>query len=188
METSKPKGKQSRRFTTTHAADNYDNVASKFSIRSWQEKYFANYDYSGTVLDLACGTGALGVIIRQANPTAQISGIDISALSLQKPNVLEHYAQPTTLGYMQNEIMKCEEKSFDHVVCYGALHFLDRTEFMAVVSRMFIVARKSVFFEVEDVSQEYIDAILKCFGEGLRNHNNRREDKRKKGLLEPPSL
>jgi len=92
------------------------------------------------------------VIIRQANPTAQISGIDISALSLQKPNVLEHYAQPTTLGYMQNEIMKCEEKSFDHVVCYGALHFLDRTEFMAVVSRMFMISRKSVFFEVADVN------------------------------------
>jgi ubiquinone/menaquinone biosynthesis C-methylase UbiE len=155
-----------------NAADTYDNVASKLPVRSWQEKYFANYDYSGTILDLACGTGALGMIIHQANPTAQISGIDVSALSLQKPNVLEHYAQPATLGYMQDEIMKCGEKSFDHVVCYGALHFLDRTEFMAVVSRMFMVARKSIFFEVADVNQEYIDAILKCFGEGLRNHNN----------------
>jgi hypothetical protein len=86
--------------------------------------------------------------------------------------VLEHYAQPATLGCMQKEIMKCEEKSCDRVVCYGALDFLDWTEFVAVVSWMFMIARKSVFFEVADVNQEYIDAILKCFGEELQNHNN----------------
>lgn len=73
-----------------NAADNYDDYQAKMDIRKWQETYFAAYDYSGTVLDLACGTGGIGMVIHQANPSAKITGIDVSPLSLQKPYVLKH--------------------------------------------------------------------------------------------------
>ncbi|KAH8671827.1 hypothetical protein BGZ60DRAFT_527276 [Tricladium varicosporioides] len=155
-----------------NAADKYDDYQAKMDIRRWQETYFATYDYSGTVLDLACGTGGIGMVIHQANPSAKVSGIDVSPLSLQKPYILKHYTKPISVGYMQNEIMKFKEQSFDHLVCFGALHFLNRTEFMATLSRMFMVARKSIAFDIDDVDQEYIDAIVKHFGEGLRNYNN----------------
>jgi SAM-dependent methyltransferase len=155
-----------------NAADMYDDIQAKMDIRAWQINYFASHDYSGTVLDLACGTGGVGMVIHQTNPTALISGVDVSAHSLQKPYVLQHYTQPITVGFMQNEIWKYKENSFDHIVCFGALHFLDRTEFMAVVARMFSIASKSIAFDVDDVDDTYINAIVKCFGEGLRNHNN----------------
>lgn len=152
--------------------ETYDQVSATTNIYKWQVSYFATYDYSGTVLDLACGTGGIGKLIHQKNPGAKITGVDVSTRSLQTPQVLEHYLQPTIIGYLQHEIMRFKADSFDHIVCFGALHFLDRTEFMASVSRMFMVSRKTVTFDVDNVSIDYINSILKCFGEGLRNYNN----------------
>jgi len=39
-------------------------------------------------------------------------------------------------------------------------------------------ARKSVAFDVDDVSQAYIDKIIDAYGEGLRNHNHIKAYKR----------
>jgi 2-polyprenyl-3-methyl-5-hydroxy-6-metoxy-1,4-benzoquinol methylase len=151
---------------------NYDQLIVNQNIYQLQVKYFAEYSYSGTVLDLACGTGCVGMIIHQTSPDAQISGIDISPLSLQTPQVLKHYTEATKVGYIQDEVMGLESNSFDHVVCFGALYFLDRTEFLATLSKMFMVSHKTVMFDVCNVSTSYISSIVKCFGEGIRAHNN----------------
>ena len=153
-----------------HTADKYDNVASATNFRHWLVKYIAEYDYSGTVLDLACGTGGTGMLFHEAGWDACVSGVDLSPLSLQTAQVRNHYMEPITVGYVQEEIMRAAE--YDHITCFGALHFLNRTEFNAVLARMFMLARKSVAFDVDDVSPEYVDLIVGRFGEGLRNHNN----------------
>jgi predicted TPR repeat methyltransferase len=129
------------------------------------------YDYSGTVLDLACGTGGIGMLIHAAGHEARISGIDLSPLSLQTSQVRAHYTPPLVAGPLQEEIMRFPTP-VDHIVCFGALHFLTATEFIATLARMFMLARKSVAFDVDDVSEEYISKIVARFGEGLRNHNN----------------
>jgi hypothetical protein len=59
---------------------------------------------------------------------------------------------------------------FDHIVCFGALHFLDTVHLNAVLARMFMLARKSITFEIDDMSQEYIDELKKRYG--LLNSNN----------------
>ena len=59
---------------------------------------------------------------------------------------------------------------FDHIVCFGALHFLDTVYLNAVLARMFMLARKSITFEIDDISQEYIDEIKKNYG--FSNANN----------------
>lgn len=40
---------------------------------------------------------------------------------------------------------------YDHIISFGSLHFLPRVEFNAVVARMFMLARKTVAFDVADV-------------------------------------
>ncbi len=113
----------------------------------------------------------IGMLIHAAGNKARISGIDLSPLSLQTPQIRAHYTKPLIVGPLQEEIMRFSTP-VDHIVCFGALHFLNSTEFIATLVRMFMLARKSVAFDVDDVSQEYIDKIVARFGEGLRNHNN----------------
>ena len=60
----------------------------------------------------------------------------------------------------------------NYIVCFGALHFLALTEFIATLACMFMLARKSVAFNVNNVSEEYINKIVARFSEGLRNYNN----------------
>lgn len=146
----------------------YDCVQATMPIRQWQIEYFSQYSYHGTVLDLACGTGGIGMLIKKAGNNANIHGIDISPLSLRTEQVKRHYAT-TAVGLLQDAIMG--EGQYDHIVCFGALHFLTRVQFNAAIARMFMLARKSVAFDVDDVSQEYIDKIIEAYGEGLRNHN-----------------
>jgi hypothetical protein len=45
----------------------------------------------------------------------------------------------------------------DHVVYFAALVFSDDVDFIAVISRMFIVTQKSeITFDIEDSSEEYL--------------------------------
>ncbi len=137
------------------------------AIRALQIDYFATYDYSSTVLDLACGTGGIGMLIHAVGNKARISGID---LSLRTPQIRAHYTQPLIVGPLQEEIMRFSTP-VDHIVCFGALQSMNSTEFIATLVCMFMLACKSVAFDVDDVSQEHIDKIVARFGEGLRNHN-----------------
>lgn len=70
------------------------------------------------------------------------------------PAILECYQSPVTIGTMQTAMMKPVQ--FDHVVCFGALVYLDDVDFIAVISRMFVVAQKSITFDIEDSSEEYM--------------------------------
>lgn len=54
----------------------------------------------------------------------------------------------------------------------GALHFLDRVSFNAVLSRMFMLARKSVTFEVDDLSEAYITGVKLEAGDLFFNANH----------------
>ena len=125
-----------------------EDVAAKTKYREWQIHYFASLDYSGTVLDLACGTGIVGTLIHNAGSKTAIHGVDVSPLSLQTDQVKEHYAH-TTVGLIQEVIMSMSE--FDHIVRFGALHFLNRMEFNVTLSRILTLARKSIAFDVDDV-------------------------------------
>lgn len=150
------------------AVGTYDNVTVKTPFRRWQSDLFSQYPYHGSVLDLACGTGAVGMLIKKAGNNAVVRGIDISPLSLETEQVKSYYSS-TAVGLLQDAIMS--EGIYDHITCFGALHFLNRVQFNAALARMFMLARKSIAFDVDDVSQEYIDKIIDAYGEGLRNHN-----------------
>jgi hypothetical protein len=102
--------------------------------------------------------------IRQTWPQARISGIDVSSLSLQMPQVLKYYTPPIKVCFLQDEVMRIDANFLDHVICFSALHSLNRMDFITTLSRIFIVAQKSVAFHVDDASKEYIDSILECLG------------------------
>ncbi|KAG7008610.1 hypothetical protein G7Y79_00005g017510 [Physcia stellaris] len=165
----KPKG-SSIAAVYDSVAPTYDESFAKQPFYKWQSEYCSMFDYSGSVLDLGCGTGGIGTKIHEAGWTAEISGVDLSSLSLKTAQVMRHYTGSVSVGRIQDEIMGAGK--YDHITSFGALHFLPRVEFNAVIARMFMLARKSVAFDVTDIQPPYNESIIARFGEEIRNHNN----------------
>ncbi|GIJ89500.1 hypothetical protein Asppvi_008442 [Aspergillus pseudoviridinutans] len=159
-----------------HIAAVYDSFAPAYHA-VWEnselcniQKFFsANYDLSGTVLDVACGTGAMGQVLHEQGIQAEVFGIDLSPCMLEAPNIKKYYKE-VRVGPMQELIMGAGEH--DHITCFGALHFLDTVHFNAVLARMFMLARKSVTFEVDDLDDAYIQEIKRKHGDMTFNANH----------------
>lgn len=71
----------------------------------------ANYDFTGTVLDVACGDGAVGEVLHDHGNQAEITGIEISKGMLQAPSIKQHY-KDVRIGAMQELIMVWRSFSF----------------------------------------------------------------------------
>ncbi|PHH60288.1 hypothetical protein CDD81_1878 [Ophiocordyceps australis] len=152
-------------------APSYDGVWRAAGLRKVQELMVRKFDFGGTVLDLACGTGAVGRVLHEAGIEAEITGIEVSEGMLQSsPDIHQHYKQPIIVGPMEEEIMTAGPH--DHVVCFGALHFLQPVMFNAVLAKMFMLARKSVSFDIDDVPPSYIDFLRDNHGQLFINYNH----------------
>ncbi|KAF9250238.1 hypothetical protein DTO006G1_1654 [Penicillium roqueforti] len=147
-------------------APSYHSVWSNSELSEMQKYLTTNWDYSGTVLDVACGTGGFGQFLHAQGIQAEVTGIDLSPGMLEN---VEHYRE-LRVGPMEEQIMGAGE--YDHIVCFGALHFLGPVYLNAVLARMFMLARKSVSISVDDVSDEYIQAIKEKHGELTFNANH----------------
>jgi hypothetical protein len=54
----------------------------------------------------------------------------------------------------------------------GALHFLDPVILNAVLARMFMLAKRSVTFEVDDLDESYIQEVKRKHGDLCVNTNH----------------
>jgi hypothetical protein len=119
-----------------------------------------------------------------------VHGIDVSTRMLNTPWCVRYY-DSTQQGFVQDILMDpnaswlqhavqtgaAKSRSLstpvvDHITCFGALHFLKPTEFDAVLSRMFVLARRSVMFDIDDICPAYMQHILEKLGEGFRHYNH----------------
>lgn len=147
----------------------YDEwIATQNQFKS-QEHIARTFDFNGTVLDLACGSGMFGRLLHENGQSSKMSGIDLSTELTTLPAIKEHYQQPISIGPLQELIMAASD--YDHIVCFGALHFLNGVTFNAVLARMFMLARKSVTFCVDDLSPDYIEAFAK-YADGAWSNTN----------------
>lgn len=111
------------------------------------------YDFSGSVLDLACGTGLFG---RTLHPSQQsrhqslsvIDGIEISP-GMARFAVGSGIYNHIHIGSMQRTVTRMHP--VDHVCIFGAIYFLLPEEMSLVVSRVFQLARKSVTLAVDEI-------------------------------------
>ncbi|KAG5936980.1 hypothetical protein E4U53_000106 [Claviceps sorghi] len=175
-------------------SDTYDEFWESTNMANMQRFTAATFDFSGSVLDLACGTGVFGRILHDHGArTTEIVGVEISAGMLCAPDIKKYYKKPLWNCSMQDYVMvsflhsrrlgrtvptrtlyavhaqlntKIDPKlsrqrnvEFDHVVCFGALLFLDAVELNAVLARMFMMARKSLTVEVENLDHHVIEKM-----------------------------
>ncbi|KAF9893536.1 hypothetical protein FE257_010848 [Aspergillus nanangensis] len=137
-------------------ANGYDQAWEKAPVSEIQKSVVRKYDFSGTVLDVACGTGAIGRILHQQGVQAETVGIDLSPGMLENVELRKCYKE-VRVGSMEELIMGADE--CDHITCFQALHFLNTIFLNAVLARMFMLARKSVTLEGEDVSDICIQGM-----------------------------
>ena len=189
-------------------ADSYQVRTEETRIRGFQREMLNKFPHHGFTLDLGCGAGPVGRLIRESflnsalvdsntNRTkvskqaeVYVHGVDISTNMLKQPWCIRYY-DSTQHGFIQDVLLDpsadwmehtvingreqnptLSESMVDHITCFGALHFLNPTEFEAVLSRMFALARRSVMFDIDDLCPMYINYLLEKHGEGLRNYNH----------------
>ncbi|PHH71904.1 hypothetical protein CDD82_6275 [Ophiocordyceps australis] len=167
-------------------APSYDGNWRASGLCKVQQFLARTFDFGGEILDLACGTGAVGRVLNEAGIEAEITGIEVSEGMLQcSADIYRYYKQPIIIGPMEEEIMVSrrvtQEKpsdvgqaagQYDHIVCFGALHFLQPVMFNAVLAKMFMLARKSVSFEIDDMPRSYTDFLLNLCGQLFMNYNH----------------
>jgi len=127
------------------------------------------FDWSGTVLDLACGTGFLGKCIGDKGFPSEVTGVDISKQMAASEAAIKYYKQPIHIAPMQEYIM--DASKYDHIACFNGFQFLDPPTFNAVLSRMFMLARKSVSFETDDLPDEHLVEFEKRTDGGKMTNN-----------------
>ncbi|KAL2131061.1 hypothetical protein VTI74DRAFT_5600 [Chaetomium olivicolor] len=195
---------QGAKISGTTIEEVYDSYADSYEVGSEETRF----PHHGFTLDLGCGTGAVGMLIRQSalnstlvnnnvnldeashQPKVYIHGIDISTGMIKTPWCVHHY-NSTQHGLVQDVLMdpnaawvqhavvnggaknpSLADPIVDHITCFGVLYFLKPTEFEAVLSRMFRLARPSIMFDIDDVCPMYVDHLLEKHGEGFRNYNH----------------
>lgn len=123
----------------------------------WSEIVQDN-DFFGKVLDLGCGTGLLGNLIRRKHPSTQLIGVDLSPKMAEKAM---SYVK-VHVGLMENVLMDQElmGEGFDHVVAVGVFQFLGHNHFKLVVGRSFDLAKKSVTLTIERNEASYQTQLL----------------------------
>ncbi|KAE8351972.1 hypothetical protein BDV28DRAFT_136002 [Aspergillus coremiiformis] len=144
-------------------APRYDALAEGYYINNVKE-VATKYAYDGTVLDLACGTGLVGRFHGEAqgldpcdaHNASRFIGVDVS-LRMRDECLRHGWYHKVLLGPMQR-VVTAYPDAVDHVICMGALQYLDANELSLVFSRVFQLARRSFTFSADEIPESYNDA------------------------------
>ncbi|WQF87901.1 Putative S-adenosyl-L-methionine-dependent methyltransferase superfamily [Colletotrichum destructivum] len=155
----------------------FDDFSKKYeiawempSIKTVRNVMAVDFDWAGSVLDLACGSGFLGNALFDAGWTSSVVvGVDISPEMAASERTRKYYKQPIHLEPIEEFIMTADP--FDHIACFNGLQYLSPVLFTAVLSRMFMLARKSVSFEVDDMPREHVQSTNERIGSSAIYNN-----------------
>lgn len=112
------------------------------------KKVFDKYSITnGSILDLGCGPGNLKSTLGNS---FSYTGIDISEQMLQQAQLRGYRI---IYGFLEQELLKIPDKSFDYVVSLGMLHFIKDIDF--IFSEINRIARKGWCISLADVTENY---------------------------------
>lgn len=126
-----------------------------FFSKVWTDIVSSN-DFAGTVLDLGCGTGLVGALIKEKHGKAsELTGVDLCPEMAQRAAAYSKIIE----GRMENVVMSLSQ-GFDHVLSVGVLMYLDPGHFELVLGRAFDLAKSSVTLTVENIEPEYRAKVM----------------------------
>jgi len=107
-------------------APRYDTRWARYSELTHQLTAAAlPLERTGSVLDVACGTGSMLEQLLRQKPDLHVAGSDISAdmLAVAKTRISDDLCQHTDWRNEAAEHLSYADESFDAVICNNALHF-----------------------------------------------------------------
>lgn len=122
------------------------------------------FDYRGTILDLGCGTGMVGKMIKNKY-AAHLTGVDVST---EMVKLVDNYDE-IHIGLMENLVLELKS-TFKHVLCSSALEWLDEQSFDNLWNRLFRLSTKSITLIIAEISDEYKSKCTEHYNASLFNH------------------
>ncbi|KAK6348280.1 hypothetical protein TWF718_006086 [Orbilia javanica] len=153
----------------TQIVDKYMAAASAPNNQMYPStfKSIDGFDFSGTSFDLACGTGIFGRALADSKAArgdtgaSRVIGFDISAGMADACRQTGHY-ENVHLEPMQRCLTNhriYHDGDIDHVLCFSGFHFLSPEDFSFVLALCFTLAKKSITFSLDEITDIYNEAI-----------------------------
>lgn len=105
-------------------AKDYDKIVveARYAVTSWLQAELKHCS-ANQVLDLACGSGNLGVVVRSINPLADLVGLDLSTGMLAQASEKKIYSRLVPHDLDQS-LQPLNLPQADVVLIFGVLEFL----------------------------------------------------------------
>jgi SAM-dependent methyltransferase len=149
-------------------AVDYDEMVQNLSqIDDIMRKVTRVFDFEGTVVDLACGTGGFGRLLAECQPgrhhhrEGQLIGFDLSPGMVDGCRAMGFYNE-VYVSRMQTCLLEyTSHTEVDHIVCFSAIHFLSPEEFAFLLVSCFVTVRKSITIGVDEIPDVYNENLAK---------------------------
>jgi len=130
------------------------------------------HNFTGSVLDIGCGTGIAGKIILKHNQNNEITGIDF-AEEMAKRAVQNGYKE-VYVGLMEEAVPSFlnQNKKFDHIVSLASVCFLPNKTFTHFLTSLFSMANKSITLEVDEITSQFLANLEKKLKFKSQIYNN----------------
>ncbi|KAF3910647.1 hypothetical protein ABW21_db0205489 [Orbilia brochopaga] len=162
----------------------YDGVAANYDSHTAGiyhdgiREIITKYQFGGLVLDLACGTGlvarfngeAQGLEAGDPKNISKFIGVDISA-SMRTECLQNGWYDKVIVGPIQRVLMAWVDP-VDHIICIGALHYLNVDELYLALSRAFQLAKFSVTFTIDEIPESYNTAQTRAGRAHMSGYNH----------------
>lgn len=148
---------ETNRVNFNELASSYNDLFNDMPQNQLLEWMAKEYFWTGRILDVGCGTGMFGRIVKRYNPDSVLEGLDAAESMTMSPDITTYYQGPIRIGDMEKMLL--EYDLADHIVCFSVFQYVDYVTFLSTVAQMFCVAKKSVSFDVVDISSEYLDIL-----------------------------
>ncbi|KAI4264732.1 MAG: hypothetical protein L6R42_000175 [Xanthoria sp. 1 TBL-2021] len=115
------------------------------------------FSWEGTVLDVGCGQGVFGGLLALYHKDVDLYGTDMSEAMIRAPQIKEYYHTPIHVGPMEQTLISSPTP--DHITCFSVFQYVAPMTFITALSQMFLKARKSITFDIPEVSPEYAQKL-----------------------------
>ncbi|GAB0136379.1 hypothetical protein EsDP_00004680 [Epichloe bromicola] len=149
-------------------APKYDTAVNGSPMLASAKRLADRFEFSGTVLDLGCGTGFFGRLLADkskkssslaaSKQESRLLGCDISPGMLETCRTSGLY-DVLYLASMEATLLKISNsdyaKDVDHITSFSAIHFLRPEMFSFVMVLCFVLANRSITINVDEIPDSY---------------------------------
>ncbi|KAF8325692.1 hypothetical protein F5887DRAFT_1018437 [Amanita rubescens] len=164
-------------------ADIFTKDLERFTVSSIYERIVSSLDFSGSILELGPGTGALGRLLEKkiSSHETTLTGIELSNGMIEKCQETGLYKE-VYHGSIQTILPSVGP--FDHIVSFMTLYYVSPEDFSLIMTRSFQLARKSIAVTIDEIPDVYNEWLRERDDSNMIGRNHKAE--MEKAFCNPP--